>query len=330
MKKEKIIKILSDFQSRKLIVIGDIMLDEYIWGNVDRISPEAPVPIVDVIKQSFHLGGAGNVAHNLKFMDAKVSLIGVIGDDHQGVEIIDKLDKNGIDSSGIFKDKNRKTTQKTRIIAHSQHVVRVDREKRSPIDNNISEAIIKFLKTKLTETDAVIFEDYDKGVLSPPIIEKILKLTEEINIPVFVDPKFKHFFSYRNVTVFKPNCRELSFATGISGTSENELTKAAKKVQDEIGCTYLLLTRGESGMLLYRKGDNEPFIIPTKANEVYDVSGAGDTVISALALSYSSGSSIEEAAIIASHAAAVQVRKIGAQTVSVDEIKENLFEDFGY
>lgn len=323
MNKERILEILDNFSKKKIILIGDIMLDEYIWGNVDRISPEAPVPVVDVDRESFHLGGAGNVAHNLKSMNAYVYSVGVTGNDNAADIVLEKFKKVGINSFGIFKDSNKMTTQKTRIIADNQHVVRIDKEKRIPISLEIENNIISYIKN-LKDADAIIFEDYDKGLLNKRIIYEIIKIAKEKKIPVFVDPKFNNFYYYENTTLFKPNRKELSTATGIAGENIEELEEAAKKVIDKLNCHYLLLTLGSDGMLLFERDNEKYYKIPTKAEEVQDVSGAGDTVISALTLAYISGANIKEAAEIASFAAAAQLKKIGAQTVSIDEIIQDI------
>ncbi|KQC15165.1 MAG: hypothetical protein APR63_04305 [Desulfuromonas sp. SDB] len=326
----KVKQIVNKFNSKQVMVIGDIMLDEYIWGKVERISPEAPVPVVDVIKQSFHLGGAGNVAHNLRAMNAQVSLIGVLGNDLAGEQTLEKLRNIGISEQGIFIDANRTTTQKTRIIAHSQHVVRVDREKRSTVAESVQKKILNYLNKSIHHIDGLIFEDYNKGLLSKDLISEILNIAQNRDIPTFVDPKFENFFSFQNVTCFKPNLKELAQATGISTDNRSQVIKACHQVIGKLNCKYLLLTLGEKGMLVFTPDRKDPIEVPTKANQVYDVSGAGDTVISAFSMSFISGADILESAVIASHAAAVQVGKIGAQTVIIDEIIDNFHHDLNY
>ncbi|MBN2363192.1 D-glycero-beta-D-manno-heptose-7-phosphate kinase [candidate division WOR-3 bacterium] len=316
-------QISGGFSGKAVVVIGDVMLDEYIWGNVDRISPEAPVPVVDVVKESYQLGGAANVAHNLKALGAEVIPVGTIGRDTAGEKLAEILASLSISCDGIFREKDRNTTQKTRIIAHSQQVVRVDREKRSAITRSTSEAVIGFVEKTIPRCDAVLFEDYDKGLLGGELVKIILNVASSNLKPVFVDPKFDNFFEYRNVKLFKPNQKELSKATGLKCSTEEEIRIAVSVVIDRIGCDFLLLTLGEKGMRVFFRDKREPLIIPTKAREVYDVSGAGDTVISAVCLSLLSGADIEESAVIGSHAAAVQLKKIGAQTVNVNEILES-------
>ncbi|MBN1151564.1 D-glycero-beta-D-manno-heptose-7-phosphate kinase, partial [candidate division WOR-3 bacterium] len=266
---------------------------------------------------------AANVAHNLNALGATVVPIGVIGDDAAGEKLTSIFNDLGVSCDGIFTDLDRKTTQKTRIIAHSQHVVRVDREKKTNIGEKTRQKIKDFARKTIPDCDAILFEDYDKGLLNCQIIEEILNFALSLSKPVFVDPKFDNFFCYKNVKLFKPNGKELEKATGIKCENEGDLTRAALEIQEKQEIEHLLLTLGEKGMVIFTKGENEPLKIPTKAREVYDVSGAGDTVIATVCLSMLSEASIEESAVIGSHAAAVQLKKIGAQTVSVQEILES-------
>ncbi len=323
MKLQRVKEIAGKFSGKKILTVGDIMLDEYIWGNVDRISPEAPVPVVEVIKESYHLGGAANVAHNLRTLGAEVFPVGLIGFDSAGDKLTGIFESLGITCEGIFREKNRNTTQKTRIIAHSQQVVRVDREKKLPAAQNTAEMIAGFCEKYIPVCDAVLIEDYDKGLLNRKLIKDILKKASSCAKPVFVDPKFENFFLYSGVKMFKPNLKELSKATGTKCSTEDEISSAVDIVLKRIDCEYLLLTQGEKGMTVFFSDAREPMKIPTKAREVYDVSGAGDTVISAVCLSLLSGAGIEESALIGSHAAAVQLKKMGAQTVIIDEILES-------
>ncbi|MBN1619881.1 D-glycero-beta-D-manno-heptose-7-phosphate kinase [candidate division WOR-3 bacterium] len=323
MKLQRVKEIAGKFSGKKILTVGDIMLDEYIWGNVDRISPEAPVPVVEVIKESYHLGGAANVAHNLKTLGAEVFPVGLIGFDSAGDRLSEIFESLGISCEGIFREKSRNTTQKTRIIAHSQHVVRVDREKKLPASKSTAEMITGFCEKFIPVCDAILIEDYDKGLLNPELINYILKKASSCAKPVFVDPKFENFFCYSGVKLFKPNLKELSKATGNKCSTEDEIHSAVDIAMKRVNCDYLLLTLGDRGMSVFFSDGREPIKIPTKAREVYDVSGAGDTVISAVCLSLLSGAGIEESALIGSHAAAVQLKKIGAQTVIIGEILES-------
>jgi rfaE bifunctional protein kinase chain/domain len=318
-------KILLGFVSRRILVLGDVMLDHYIWGKVDRISPEAPVPVLDMQKEEYRLGGAANVALNLKALGAKVYICGVIGNDDAGRQVKELLTRQEIDASAIITDKKRPTTLKTRIGAVNQQIVRIDHENREDISKTLETAIIRAINKTLPMVDAVIIEDYNKGLLTELIIYETVKNAGKLGKMIAVDPKQKNFFNYKKVDVFKPNYGEMQKNLGLIFESEAEFDKQAKLLKDRIKCKYLVVTRGEKGLHIYTD-DSKVHQIPTFAREVFDVSGAGDTVISALTLALCEGCDIRMAAIIANHAAGVVCGKIGTAVATIDEIRQSYSE----
>ena len=311
--------ILEKFSGKKIIVIGDMMLDHYLWGDVERISPEAPVPVVDVTKEEHRLGGAANVVFNLKALNAIPLPIGITGNDNYADYIFDNLEKLGIDKRLIFRYDKRPTTRKSRIIGHHQQVVRIDYESRNDIDAGLENKIINCFNDCIADIDGVVIEDYNKGILTPRIIEEVLRITAVTGKPVAVDPKFKNFFLYKNATIFKPNFEELQKNTGLPIESEDDFNYAARVLMHKLNPEYLVITRGDKGLVAFtRQGDR--IDIPTFAQEVYDVSGAGDTVISALMLGICSGIDIEQAAFIANHSAGAVCGKVGIQPAYAEDI----------
>ncbi len=306
-------KILNKFKTLKVLILGDIMLDKYLWGQVDRISPEAPVPVVDVKKDTSCLGGAGNVCHNLESLDASPVLIGVVGNDAAGEWI-----KNNIpDSSGIFTVKNRPTSIKTRVIAHQQQVVRVDQESTHPLPRKIREEIILFIQQE--KFDGLIISDYKKGMISQSLMKKILPYLDKKNIPVFADPKVKNISLLSPVTMLTPNHYEAARITHKPCNTDAEIEKAGGKIFSRVSTQYLIIKRGQQGMTYFAK-DEPPIHIPTIAKEVYDVTGAGDTVIATAGLALLAGASIKEAAVLANTAASIVIGKIGTATLSLEEL----------
>jgi len=318
-------KILKSFAGKKILVLGDIMLDHYLWGKVDRISPEAPVPVLDVQKEEYRLGGAANVALNLIALGAKAILCGVIGNDEAGSQITALLQSEGIDSSCVVIDKSRPSTVKTRIGSANQQIVRLDRENRNEINADIEKIIIKHITKAIKHADAIIIEDYNKGLLTEHVIESAISAATLQGKPICVDPKQKHFFSYKKVDVFKPNYGEMQKNLGVIIEDEAEFNKQAKLLKKKLQCKNLVVTRGEKGLYIY-SDDSKIHQIPTYAREVYDVSGAGDTVISALTLALCEGCEIRTAAIIANHAAGVVCGKIGTAVASIEEIRQSFNE----
>jgi len=314
---KKMRQIIKNFKDKRVLVLGDLMLDKYIWGNVIRISPEAPVPVVEIKKDTSCLGGAGNASHNLKSLGAFPLLVGVVGNDTEGQWI----KENVPNSRGIIADDNRPTIVKTRIIAHQQQVVRVDLEKKAAISSMIEEQIFNF--TREETYDGILISDYNKGTLTKSLMNKVLSLAQERRIPVFVDPKFENFFLFSPVTLITPNHFEAQRIVQHDCWTDSEVERAGQKILSQISALYLILKRGEQGLTVFEKG-KKPLHIPTGAMEVYDVTGAGDTVIATAALALLSGGSIQEAAILANTAAGIVVGKIGTAAVTAEELLSSL------
>jgi len=310
-------EILRALRDRNVLVLGDVMLDEFVWGDVTRISPEAPVPVVDVRRESVHLGGAANVLANLVALGARGSVVGVVGNDAAGERLRTGLCELGTVDQLVV-DETRPSTTKTRIIAHSQLVVRADRESRVSVTAKVEDQILTSLKQALKHADAFVISDYDKGVVTPRILREILPLAYE-QVPVLVDPKLRNFNSYRPATLVTPNHFEALRMSDSEDQSDDGSLHAAKVIRERLGCDAVLITRGDRGMMLLEAGDKAVFV-ETAAREVYDVTGAGDTVIAALAGGLASGATMLEAATLANHAAGIVVGKVGTATASADEL----------
>ena len=310
-------QLLESFAGKKILIVGDIMVDEFIWGNVQRISPEAPVPVVEVIDETYRLGGSGNVAANIKAMGGVPIPIAVHGRDDAARRLADLLKQWEIDISGLT-TADRPTTLKTRIIAHNQQVVRTDRESRKPLPSNVNGTLEAAFLRNLVHASAVIISDYDKGVVNRELLGSILLKAQNAGIPVFLDPKVHHADYYRPITVITPNKREAELLTGLSIHDGESLEQAGQNLRRKFGCEYALITRGEDGMSLFNGTGSHH--LPTFAREVFDVTGAGDTVIATLALTRASGATMEEAAVLANHAAGIVVGKIGTATVDRSEL----------
>jgi len=311
-------EILETIRDRNVIVLGDVMLDEFVWGDVTRISPEAPVPVVDVRRESVHLGGAANVLANLVALGARGSVVGVIGNDAAGERLKTGLRDLGAQDQCLIVDETRPSTTKTRIIAHSQLVVRADRESRTQVNGTLEEKIVACLKSALEEADAFVVSDYDKGVVTPAILREILPLAYE-RVPVLIDPKLRNFNSYRPATLVTPNHLEALRMSDTDDHSDDGSHHAAKVIREKLGCDAVLITRGDRGMMLLEAG-GDPVYVKTAAREVYDVTGAGDTVIAALAGALSTGATMLEAASLANRAAGIVVGKVGTATASAAEL----------
>lgn len=305
-----------------ILVIGDLMVDQYIWGKVRRISPEAPVPVVEVTEEDQLLGGAANVAHNILSLGGKVFITGTIGRDDIGKILINKLSEKGFNTDGVIADGKRPTTVKTRVIAHSQQVVRFDREMKGDIGKATLSLILDYVRSCLPEIKGIIISDYCKGLITKTLIRKLIELTKS-KVFIAVDPKIGHFDYYKNVSLITPNINEASFGSGIDITDEKTLIAAGKMLMKKLECDSVIITRGDEGMTLFEK-NGVITNIPTCAREVYDVSGAGDTVIAALTLCHSAGANLKEAAIIANHAAGVVVGKMGTATATQEEIIKSM------
>lgn len=318
--KERANQIIQSMAERKIVILGDVMLDEFVWGDVTRISPEAPVPVVDIRRESIHLGGAANVLANAAALGAKACVIGVTGNDAAGERLRKRIEEASPlqREEYLIVDEGRPSTVKTRIIAHSQLVVRADRELRTPVTGSVQERIITALKNAIQDADAFVVSDYDKGVVTPPILEEILKVAYE-RMPVLIDPKIRNFSSYRPASLITPNHHEALRMTNLDEDSDDGLYRAAQLIRQRLGCDAVLITRGDRGIMLL-EGDDDPVFVGTTAREVYDVTGAGDTVIATLATALSAGATMLEAATLANHAAGVVVGKVGTATISAAEL----------
>lgn len=311
-------RILDNFKNIKIGVVGDLMLDDYIYGTVERISPEAPVPVVNVKEEKFVLGGAANVVNNLASLGAKTICFGVIGNDANGERLLGAFADKKIDVSGLIRDKERTTIVKRRIIGSNQQLLRIDWEDITPISTFLEYALLRNIESKIDELDAVILSDYDKGVLTPMVAKEIVKMCRDRGKIVTVDPKPKNAMNYYGATSMTPNRKEAKECLGMERATNME--EVGKELKEKLKLDNLLLTRSEEGMSLFI--EDKIVNIPTFAKDVYDVTGAGDTVISVFTLAAASGVSWHEAAKIANTAAGVVVGKMGTSTVTKDEILE--------
>ncbi len=315
-------KMIDSFAQLRLLVVGDLMLDEYIAGDVERISPEAPVPVVHVRSESIALGGAGNVVRSIVAMGAKADLSAVVGDDRAGQQTLGLLQDLGVDPSGIVVADDRPTTRKTRVIARSQQVVRFDREADTRLPNRVGEQILEILRKKASTANGVILEDYGKGLLAAPLLSEMMEFFRVAKTYVAVDPK-SELLAYKGASLFKPNLREAEALVHMRIRSAEDFEHARARLRATLGEGDIVITRGSEGMSLF-EGDQPVRTVHTAAREVFDVQGAGDTVIAALVLAARAGASLLEAAVIANAAAGVVVSKIGTATATAQEVKEML------
>ncbi|MFL5525413.1 MAG: bifunctional heptose 7-phosphate kinase/heptose 1-phosphate adenyltransferase [Gemmatimonadaceae bacterium] len=316
--RDRLIDLLTAGADQRVAIIGDAMLDVYLRGDVDRISPEAPVPVVRIRDKELALGGAANVVQNVSAIGAMCDLVCAVGDDAEGQVVKAMLREIDSEPRSVVTVR-RRTTTKTRVLARSQQVVRFDEEEDADITGDEVAALVDATLNAIAQADALVLEDYNKGVLTPILIAAAMKVANEREIPVVVDPKYKNFFAYKGATIFKPNRRELESALGAAVDIEHP--EALPESIKRLGVEHLLLTLGEAGMALIAS-DGEVGRVPTTAREVYDVVGAGDTVTAYLATMLAAGATPAEAAVIANFAAGVEVAKLGAATVSVDEVIE--------
>jgi D-beta-D-heptose 7-phosphate kinase/D-beta-D-heptose 1-phosphate adenosyltransferase len=315
-------KIVRGFARVRLLVVGDVMLDEYLWGDVERVSPEAPVPVVHVRRESHALGGAGNVVRNVVAMGARCSFCAVVGEDAAGDRIVDLLKDLGIDPAGVVRDEGRPTTRKTRVEARAQQLLRYDRETDEAITGASARRLLAATLRALAEADGIVFEDYAKGVLAREVVRSVIRRCRERGVFVAVDPK-DTVAPYKGASLVKPNLRELEALAGMRVRSEAELARAVAKLQRKLGGADVVVTRGAQGMALFTAGQ-KVLDVPSAPFEVFDVQGAGDTAIAALALARLAEGSLQEAAVIANAAAGVVVGKVGTATASPDEILAQL------
>lgn len=323
---ERLNELKKNFSGKRIAVIGDMMLDSYFWGDTKRISPEAPVPVIEIDDEFYRFGGAANVALNLSTLGASPFPLGVIGDDADGNKFKDLVAKFNITSEGIIVDKSRPTTSKARVIAANQHVVRIDKEKKNEIDEEIEKKLFDKYVEYSDELDAVILQDYNKGVLTKSLIKDIIDLCTRKNILVTVDPKFLNFFEYKNVSVFKPNKKETEDAFGTKIMTEEDLIRIGVELKNKLNAEHVLLTLGAEGIALFGNGDDVKRI-PTKARKVSDVSGAGDTVISTLTVALAAGANINEAAYLANYAGGLVCEEVGIVPIEIDKLFYSVFEE---
>ncbi len=323
--KQRLKSILHQFKGQEIIVVGDIMLDHFIKGSVSRISPEAPVPVVAVNNEFFVAGGAGNVAVNLAALGAKPVMISVVGQDLGGEMLKGFLQDKGIATYGICEDTDRPTTQKIRVMAEQQQIVRYDRESKKIISPKIAALCMKHFDLAIKTAKGVILSDYGKGMLSDHNIQTIIEKCRKKKIPVCVDPKIDNFRKYKNITCMTPNTKEAWEGVGESPKpGEEAIEKLGNKILKMLNAQSILITRSADGMSLFEKGKKKPTTVPTAAREVYDVTGAGDTVISVLTLGLAAGATLQEAAILSNYAAGIVVGKSGTATASPAEIEQVL------
>ena len=315
MDKESAVRTIEKLRNQRVLIVGDVMLDRYLWGTVSRISPEAPVPVVEVSSETYRLGGAANVAQNAVSLDAIPVLVGVVGDDPAAVKLREVMDQAGVDRRKLVVDPSRRTTRKTRIIAHNQQVVRADEE---TLEELTGEPLARMRETVLTELDscrAVVISDYGKGALPGALVETVLKAAREKAVPVCVDPQDSRMDLYRGATVITPNSKEAGRGFGKKITDDASLQEVGWGLLKKLDCDGVLITRGEKGMTLFESTGQESHF-PAVAKEVYDVTGAGDTVVSVLSVSLAAGAATCDAAFLANHAAGIVVGELGTASVT--------------
>lgn len=322
--------VLDKFSTIRVLVIGDVMLDQYLIGRVSRISPEAPVPVVDVQSEDFFPGGASNVARNLRSLRAKVSVLGLVGTDSTGRTLEKKLNDQGIETSGLLRDPSRPTTLKARVIAQHQQVVRYDRESRAPLSPSLARKALAMAKQAIPRSDAVIFENYGKGFIQQDFLDECMAIAHRSNIPTFADPNLYHRLEFRALTGITPNraeafslAHEINQEPHADPLKDKPLLEVGRRILQETQIKNVLITLGEHGMCLFRE-NKPPHHIPTAASEVFDVSGAGDTSISVFALGICAGLEPEAAAYLSNQAAGIVVGKLGAATVTPKELLARL------
>ena len=314
---------LERFSQVRVLVIGDLMLDRYIWGQVERISPEAPVPVVRVTRESLHAGGAGNVAANIRSLGGSVVTCGVIGKDQAGHRLRQELNAIGASTMGILTHRTMTTTSKTRIIAHSQQVVRLDREQNESLNIRIRSQLRRLVQQQVQGCDVVVVSDYGKGVIDADLLALLAELREHQRFVYVIDPKRRNYTHYRGATLVKPNKEEAGQAAGLEIRSEPNLRQAGTHLLDLWQAEAVLVSRGEEGMSLFKRGESVQHF-PTTAREIFDVTGAGDTVLATCALALGAGATLEEATILANHAAGIVVGKVGTATVTPSEMIDAL------
>lgn len=317
MRVERVRELLT--KKSHIAVVGDVMIDEYLWGRVKRISPEAPVPIVEINQEQFRPGGSANVAFNLIHLGQQVTVFGVVGNDVNGEKLKTLLKENRIATDGLVVDPSRPTTIKTRIIGENQHIARVDKESTEWISESIADRILEKFQEIIPSCQAVILEDYNKGVLSRHMITNLIGMALEHGVPVMVDPKFHHFFLYRNVTLFKPNRKETEEALHLELNNEEQILEAGKQLLTRLNARSVLITLGSQGMAFFQQ-EQDPLLLPALTHDVADVSGAGDTVIATVTAFMANGATVREAVTLANIAAAEVVKQVGVVPITSEKL----------
>ena len=313
---------IASFRGRRVLVVGDVILDRYLWGRATRVSPEAPVLVVDIEREELRLGGAANVAHNVRALGAEPVLIGVVGEDQAAADLDRILRSRGVDPSGLVRDPARRTTLKTRIIAHHQQVLRADEESREALAPAIETALWERAEGALAGVHSALVSDYGKCVITPGLLERLLPKLEKTGVPSAVDPKEEHFFRYQGVSVITPNAAEAAQAWGRRLKTEAELIEAGFGLREKLRAGSVLITRGEEGMSLFTAEGHTHF--PTRARKVYDVTGAGDTVVATIATALAARATLPEACVLANHAAGLVVAQLGTATAAAEDLIASL------
>ncbi|MBZ0199557.1 MAG: D-glycero-beta-D-manno-heptose-7-phosphate kinase [Ignavibacteriaceae bacterium] len=319
--RQRLDELKHNFKGKRIAIVGDMMLDCYYWGDVKRISPEAPVPVIEIENEFFRFGGAANVALNILKLGGVAHPIGVIGYDNNGSVFRSLINENSIEDDGLIIDDSRPTTAKTRVIAQKQHVVRIDKESKDYISESIQQKVLDYIKNNIEHFDGIILQDYNKGVLTPLLITNIIELAQSNKKLITVDPKFSNFFSYQNVTVFKPNRKETEDALSIRIKTKEDISMAGSMLLEKLNAQYIMLTLGEEGIAIFERGKVEERM-PTKARKVADVSGAGDTVIATLTMALAAGANILEASYLANFAGGIVCEEVGIVPIEPDKLFE--------
>jgi D-glycero-beta-D-manno-heptose-7-phosphate kinase len=318
--RESLIRGVDRLASARALVIGDIILDVYVWGDVTRISPEAPVPVVEVREETRALGGAANVVHNMVTLGARPLVCGVVGKDREGKEIVGRLKSLGLSTEGVLFDASRPTTVKTRVVARSQQVIRFDQESREALSARSVNKFLRFVEHTIPELDVVVVSDYGKGMLTGPLMKGIMGMAKKADVPVAVDPRVSHAAHYRGVDVMTPNHHEAGMLCGFEITDDHSLMRAGHLLLETFGCRLVLITRGKDGMSLFETG-GQAYHIPTVARKVFDVTGAGDTVIATFSLGLAAALDPKAAAVIANVAAGIVVGEVGTSAIRAENLK---------
>ncbi|RPI01350.1 MAG: D-glycero-beta-D-manno-heptose-7-phosphate kinase [Ignavibacteriae bacterium] len=324
--KNRLDEIQSGFAGKRIAVVGDLMLDRYFWGKVSRISPEAPVPVVEVEEESTRLGGAANVANNIASLGGTPIMIGIVGNDTGGESLRKLVTEKGFPILGIVTDETRPTTIKTRVIAHNQHVVRIDREEKMDLDADVQARVVANFENQINSLDGIILEDYNKGVLTKGTIASIIRISKEHRKTITVDPKYNNFFEYKDVSVFKPNRKETEEALGRRLECLPDVEKAARELMSRLQADNVLLTMGEKGMILLERNGTLAYV-ETKARHVADVSGAGDTVIATLTMGMVAGASVGESAALANYAGGIVCGEVGIVPIDKGILIQTILKD---